>query len=251
MTKTIALILVTLFSVACGGEPFTGTELDAVGGEAIAGEAGTAGAAGSPTVSSAGAPSGGASVAQGGASDAGAAGSSVAGKPAGGASQGGTGGAPVTCELSPERLTAALPKAFIWKDFMVASGSVCAHCIYEPCSQLSTAWGEPTVLGDHVNYTPIYTRTTAVSLLVSVGKNDGACISKVACEMQPETISVGFSMSRDGDAWKAVDVSVFVTFVSNNCMDGIGKPEELTDPVAKDLEDEIRASVIGLKIPCN
>ncbi len=253
MTKTITLILVTLLSVACGGEPFSAAEFDAIGGEPVAGEAGAPDATGGHAVGSAGSTSGG-SLSSGGSSSS-AGGKATAGATATGGSVTGTAGAggdaPMACELDVAKLTAALPKNFAWSDFSVAQGNVCAHCTYEPCSQLSTAWGEPSVLGDHVTYKPVYTRTTQVPLMVSVGKNDGICATKVMCDMQPETISVSFSMSLKDDAWVATEISVFVSFVANDCMSGIGKPEELTGPVALDLQAEIKKSVAGLQIPCN
>lgn len=247
--KNLAILMVLLVT-ACGGAPFSSAEFDAIGGDAN--ESGT-------DSGSAGAPQGGFPVVVGGYPAAGAAtgeptagvgGSSAAGA-GGGTAIAGSGGTPSACDLNPDQVTAALSATFAWQKFSIAEGNVCAHCTYEPCGAMAVDWGTPTRLGDHLAYKPIFTRSTAVQMLVQVTKNDGACSGGVQCELSLESVSVGFSMWSDGKSWIADDVSVAVVFANNTCMNGIGKPEELMGPLAKDLQSEIRASLIGLKLPCN
>jgi hypothetical protein len=246
MSKLIPVILVALFSVACAGEPFSADAFSEIPTDA--GAAGTTDVAGSFSAGSAGVSPGGSTGAGG--SSGSAAGKPAGGAPAGGTSAGGSGGAPVeACEFDAAALTAALPQAFTWKDFSVATGSVCASCAYEPCSKLAVAWGDPLAQGKTVTYKPAYTPNATVEPIVHVAKGD--CSGGDMCEVKPENVSVSVSVARKGDGWEVATVAATVTFTDDACTSAFGSPHEMTGALALDVQQEIQASLIGLKIPCN
>lgn len=127
----------------------------------------------------------------------------------------------------------------------MAQGNVCASCTYEPCSPMATTWGAPTMDGDSIVYHPVYKPNASVPLLVRVAPNDGVCSGGAQCEVKPTSVSVSFSVALKGDAWQVSDATVRVSFMGDGCA-----PAELTVALAADLEQEVRASLIGLKFPC-
>jgi len=243
MTKTIPLILVALFSVACGGEAFNAAELDATGGDGPVAAAGAPGAAGGPAAVSAGAPSGGSAVAHGGTVGTGGSGSSAAGKPAGGAPQG---GAPVTCELDVEKLTAALPTSFVWNSYTYTNGDACTTCRDSPCGNVDVvSWGVPQVLEDgRLQYLP---NTSMEDVRVNVGDNDGMCTKQVECKIGSGTPSIILTVANER-GWVVSRAEVQSSLGGRACPNAVGFA---VIPAGYDLELEMEMSLQGLKIPCN
>ena len=245
MTKTITLILVALFSVACGGEPFAAGDA-----ELLAGAGGDATEAGSVGVTS-----GGSDVHVGGSS-------SVAGKPAGGSAgtRGGSGGAagaaggsggagapaggaPVTCEFDVTQLTAALPSTITWNDFTYTNGEACFACRDKPCGTIKViSWGVPTLQDGQYVYLP---NTELPMIPMNIGVNDGACTKTSECGSKLNSLSLAVTV----DETKHVVVSAHggVVFQDNMCTTTAGVN---TAQMALDLGQELGDSMKGLKIPC-
>lgn len=243
MTKTIALILVALFAVACGGEPFTGAELDAAGGEVPLAAAGAQDAAGAPAAGSAGA-------ARGGATTSGGSVSGDAGKPtgAGGAgSAGAAGGAAVSCDLDLAKLTAALPKSLTWEDYMYTDASKCTTCRNSPCGVINViSWGVPQAQQDgRLQYLP---NTDNPMVSMSFGTNDGACTKQVECGVKFGNPQVLLTVAKDADGWEVSAVEMRATFTGNQC---VGDAGGTALPMNDDFDQEAEAALRGLKIPCD
>lgn len=235
MTKTITLILVTLFTVACGGEPFSGAELDAAGGDGPVAVAGAPDAAGSHAAGSAGSSRGGAT--SGGSS-------STAGAATAGAATGGTVSVPVACDLDTDQLTAALPASFVWSDYTYTNGDTCTTCRDSPCGNVDViSWGVPQTLPDgRLQYLP---NTNMAGVPMNFGANDGTCTKQTECVLKGGSPSIILTVERDAAGWHVTHSEV------QTALGGCAGAPANTIPMGYDLNREMDEALIGLEIPCN
>lgn len=243
MTKTITTILVALFAVACGGEPFSGAELDAAGGDGPVAVAGAPDAAGGHAAGSAGASRGGAT--SGGSSSS--AGKASGGAATAGAATGGTGTSPVTCDLDTDRLTAALPTSFVWDDYTYTDGQSCTTCRDSPCDIVSViSWGAPQVTEDgRLQYLP---NTDNPMVPMNFGTNDGSCTKQVTCGVKFGNPQLLLTVTKSASGWVVSTVEMLATIVGNQC---VGDAGGTTFPMGTDFDREAAAALQGLEIPCN
>lgn len=242
MTKPLALILVALLLIACGGEPFAAAD------ETLAGAGGDAATeAGSMAVASGGSDAHtGGSTSLAGKPAGGSAGSPAAGGRAGGSgSAGASGGSgPVTCEFDVTQLTAALPMTITWSDFTYTNGPACFTCRDKPCGAIKViSWGVPTLDNGQYVYLP---NTELPMISMNIGTNDGQCTK--ASECGAKIYSVSLVLTVDEAHHVVVDAKGGIGFQDNACTQNAAMP---TGAMGTDAGDELAKSVIGLKIPCN
>ncbi len=245
--KKLTLALVTLLTVACGGAPFSATT-DALGGDAGAPDILEAGA---PSASRSGAPT------QGGGGSSATAGTSTAGKPtsggapSGGAGAGGAGGAPVsTCDFDEAKLTSALPKSFVWQDFIYTNGEFCVTCRDTPCDTVNViSWGVP-VAGENENEFIYYPNTDKPMVSVELGANDGACTAEKSCGAKLDMSTVKIVTERSGSGWSVTIVEVSAGGGSTClAMDPHGSGAGIA--IGTDFGKEVSAVIQDIEIPCN